>query len=84
MTYRYAMFFNTKLDGKLDEAVGSNSYLPLPANRPLWRNMDAARDHAAQLNKSLNKGYKAFQIRQGSKYRPFTNYSNLTPVMELD
>lgn len=70
-SFYFAQFYNTKLDGSIGEALGSDSVLPLDGRLSLFNMENAVYNHIDRL-KALNKGFTGFSIHCGTFSRSRT------------
>ena len=71
----FIQYYDTKLNGELDEALGDRSVVQLDGRN----NLNTMKDDAVEFNGFRRPVYKAYQIRKGK----FTNYRTLTGVTAL-
>lgn len=69
--YYFAQFYNIKLDGKIDEALGSDSVLILDGRLSIYNMENEVYKHIDRL-KALNKGFTGFSIHYGTFSRSRT------------
>ncbi len=62
----YIQYFETKLDGSIDEALGSDGYSPLDGRFNLYSMIDEAEKPSRNFH-----NYEMYEIRRGD----FKNYS---------
>jgi len=71
---RFALFYDTKLDGSIDEACGSDAFLPLDGRMALCNSQKSCKWYIEHLAKPRN--FKGYRIYTGSVLNPtpLTNF----------